>query len=678
MPYRYRTLVLLLLALAAGAHAQTGLTPYHVAQLRAVGEAVVSPDGDFVAYTVVVPADPLQGNDPARTELHLYRLRDGDDRVLVGADVDPGAIRWVPDEDEVSYLASGPEEGDHTALYVVEVNSGAVRRAVGFDTDVVDYAWHSDGERVAFIAAEPQPEEEGGVPYRPEVYEEGYVQRPVYLAEAFSDEPAARLDVGGTAYAVAWHPGDLLAVAVAPTPLVDDRYMRQRIVLFHGRRGERVGEVDHEGKLGAVAWSPDGERLAFIGSASVHDPREGRLYVVDEEGGAPRDVLPDLAGHVTALQWLDEDTIGYVAAVGVETVYGAVGADGTGDRVYIPPGAVVYTAASADAGGDTVALVDSTFEHPGEVYLWTEDDRQPRRLTNVNPWLDRVQLAPQETVTYRARDGQEIEGLLIRPLGAEPGERVPLIVVVHGGPESHYADGWLTNYSTPGQMAAAKGYAVFYPNYRGSTGRGVAFSMLSQGDPAGAEFDDIVDGVDHLVEAGVADPERVGVTGGSYGGYATAWLSTRYSDRFAAGVMFVGISNKVSKVGTTDIPEEEFLVHARKRPWDDWPFFLERSPIYYADQSRTPLLILHGKNDPRVSPGQSMELYRHLRLRGQAPVRLVLYPGEGHGNARATARYDYSLRMLRWFDHYLMGPGGDPPPADLDYTFPDDFRVDNL
>jgi dipeptidyl aminopeptidase/acylaminoacyl peptidase len=259
-----------------------------------------------------------------------------------------------------------------------------------------------------------------------------------------------------------------------------------------------------------------------------------------------------------------------------------------------------------------------------------------------------------------------IQGLLIRPLDYEEGTRVPLVMVVHGGPEAHYSNTWLTAYSLLGQMAAAKGYAVFYPNYRGSTGRGVEFSKTSQADPAGTEFDDLVDGVDHLIETGLVDADRVGVTGGSYGGYATGWMATRYSDRFAAGVMFVGISNKVSKVGTTDIPNEEFLVHARKRPWDDWQFFLERSPIYYADQSETPLLIMHGAEDPRVHPTQSMELYRHLKLRGDAPVRLVFYPGEGHGNRNASARFDYTLRALRWFDHYLMGPGGDPPPISVD------------
>ena len=204
-------------------------------------------------------------------------------------------------------------------------------------------------------------------------------------------------------------------------------------------------------------------------------------------------------------------------------------------------------------------------------------------------------------------------------------------------------------------MAAAQGFAVFYPNYRGSTGRGVAFAKSSQGDAAGKEFDDLVDAVDALIERGLVDKDKVGITGGSYGGYATAWCSTRYSERFAAGVMFVGISDKISKVGTTDIPNEEFYVHALHRVWDDWKFYLERSPIYWAEKCRTPLLILHGKDDPRVNPGQSRELYRQLKVRNQSPVRLVLYPGEGHGNRKACARLDYCQRMLQWFTTYLQG-----------------------
>ncbi|NNF58951.1 MAG: S9 family peptidase [Rhodothermaceae bacterium] len=664
----------LVLALAVTAQAQEGLTPYHIAQMRTVGDAVVSPDGDYVAYTVSIPADPLEANAAARAELHLYDINQETDRVLLGTDVNPRAVRWVPSEDELSYLARA--EGDAgTALYTVEIETGVVRQAVSMATSVVDYAWHDDGQRVAVVANAPLPERAGPeMPYRPEVYEEDYVQRPVYIVRAFQNDLLRRLDVEGTVYGLAWHPGDHLAVAVAPTPLVDDRYMRQTIKIYHALRGDLEGEVAHEGKLGMMAWSHDGNHLAFIGSADINDPKEGRLYVVDDEGEDRTDLLPGLEGHVKSFEWLDGDAIGYLASVGVETVYGAVDEDGGNNRTIVPGGFAVFDAVSANAGGDVVAFAAQTPAHPREVYLWTQDDRRPQRLTNVNPWLDDVALAAQEVITYTARDGLELQGMLLRPLGGSDGP-TPLLMVVHGGPESHYSNGWMTAYSLPGQMAAARGYAVFYPNYRGSTGRGVAFSKLSQGDPAGAEFDDLIDGIDHLIAQGIADSARVGVTGGSYGGYATGWLSTRYSDRIAAGVMFVGISNKVSKVGTTDIPDEEFYVHARKRPWDDWNFFLERSPVYHAGGGRTPLLILHGKDDPRVDPGQSFELYRHLRLRGQAPVRLVLYPGEGHGNRRATARYDYSLRALRWFDHYLMGEGGEPPPYEVDYAFPENARM---
>jgi dipeptidyl aminopeptidase/acylaminoacyl peptidase len=262
-----------------------------------------------------------------------------------------------------------------------------------------------------------------------------------------------------------------------------------------------------------------------------------------------------------------------------------------------------------------------------------------------------------------------LEGVLIRPLDEEKGRRYPLILAVHGGPEAHQSNGWLTRYSYPGQVAAARGFAVFYPNYRGSTGRGVAFSKMGQGDYGGKEFDDLVDAIDHFVETGLVDRAKVGITGGSYGGFASAWAATKLTKHFAASVMFVGISDQISKMGTTDIPNEMNLVHSRQWPWEDWDWFRERSPIYYAEQARTPILILHGKNDPRVHPSQSMELYRYLKTIGKTPVRLVFYPGEGHGNRKSAARLDYNLRLMRWMEHYLQGSGGDPPPQRLAYPF---------
>jgi dipeptidyl aminopeptidase/acylaminoacyl peptidase len=196
----------------------------------------------------------------------------------------------------------------------------------------------------------------------------------------------------------------------------------------------------------------------------------------------------------------------------------------------------------------------------------------------------------------------------------------------------------------------------------------VAFSKLSQADPAGKEFDDLVDAVDYLVKIRLVDKKRVGITGGSYGGYASAWGATYYSHRYAASVMFVGISDQFLSFALGDIPEEHRLVHHMKYPWEDMELIRQRSPISHFQKCRTPLLILHGKTDTRVHPAQSLALYRAIKTYGKTPVRLVRYPGEGHGNRRTGFRLDFSLRLMRWMHHYLKGPGGDPPPYVLDLS----------
>jgi dipeptidyl aminopeptidase/acylaminoacyl peptidase len=236
-----------------------------------------------------------------------------------------------------------------------------------------------------------------------------------------------------------------------------------------------------------------------------------------------------------------------------------------------------------------------------------------------------------------------------------------MVLIVHGGPEAHFSNGWITRYSEPGQILAGEGYAVFYPNYRGSTGKGVDFAKAHQNDYAGGEFNDLVDGVEALAAEEIVNADQVGITGGSYGGFASAWGATALSEHFAASVMFVGISDQLSKFGTTDIPNEMYLVHAREWPWEDWAFFLERSPIRHIEKAETPLLILHGEEDTRVHPSQSMEMYRYMKTATDTPVRLVFYPGEGHGNRMAAARLDYAYRLVRWMNHYITGDGGAPP-----------------
>ncbi len=661
----------LTLWLAAGPHVAAGqsgnvLTPLLVSQIHAVGSVSVAPDGRFIAFTRVVPRDPLKENGPAWVELHVIDVQTREQRPYVTGSVNVSRIDWTPDGSGISFLSRRPGD-ERTSLYVIPVGGGEAKRVLSFDASISSYDWCPSGKSVLFLAEEAAPRNAEALPYEPEVYEEGLRNTHVWIAEPGGEEKPKKLPLDGSVTQAVWHPSkNQIAVTLAPTSLIDDFYMYQRVRVVDAATGRVLSAVENSGKLGRIEWSPDGSHIAMLSGADINDPSDGRLLVAPASGGKPVELSPGLEGDFMDFAWVDEEKIAFIGARGVQTVYGHIGRDGESMETVITEDGPVLTSFSVTGGGDLVAFTAETPEHPSEVYLLGKGRRAPERLTVSNGWLSDIRLAPQEAVTFKARDGLELEGVLIRPLDAVAGRRYPLILVVHGGPEAHDTNGWLTNYADLGQVAAARGFAVFYPNYRGSTGRGVTFSKLSQGDPAGKEFDDLVDAVDHLIGIGLVDRSKVGVTGGSYGGYATAWLSTRYTDRFAAGVMFVGISNKISKVGTTDIPDEEYLVHARKRPWENWTFFLERSPIYYAAQSRTPLLILHGKEDPRVNVGQSHELYRHLKLHGNAPVRLVLYPGEGHGNRNSTARLDYMVRSLEWFEHYLQGAGDSAPAARID------------
>lgn len=663
---------------------EVGFTLDDAARLQAVAAAEISPSGLWVAYALRVQRTPYEGEDgPAWMELHVAGPEPGRSRPYITGEINIEQIRWTPDERGISFVAKrGSGDEVKKALWVIPIDGGEARTIVQHDEDIRTYSWSPDGKRVAFLATEKEDEKKEKLAekgFKAEVYEEELRPVRVWIATLKQGEvvkEARRLDLEGSASELHWSPGgDRLVVALAPTPLIDDHYMKRKVNIVNPENGAVSATFDNPGKLGQVAWSPDGERIALLSAADLNDPNAGRLMIVSAAGGSLVDLFPGYEGDIVSLAFKDDDTIAFIAHQGVESLYGVVETDGSGRRLSVPPGGPILHRLTLSRDGRKAAFVADSPAHPGELLVMADGEAAPTRWTDSNPWLAEVELAPQEVVHYNTRDGLDLEGILIRPLHEKQGRRYPLIVVVHGGPESHHSNGWLTSYSRPGQFAAARGYAVFYPNYRGSTGRGVEFSKLDQADYAEEEFNDLVDGADHLIEAGLVDRDKVGVTGGSYGGFAAAWCATALSDRFAASVMFVGISEQISKFGTTDIPNEMFDVHARRWPWDYWDWFRERSPVYHVEKARTPILILAGKDDTRVHPSQSMVLYRYLKTLGKVPVRLVLYPGEGHGNRKAAARLDYSIRLMRWMDHYLQGDGGTPPPYEIEHD-PDKLGLD--
>lgn len=685
-------LVCLCLVATVRAEEAAGLDFARLAALRGVRDVELSPDGQWVAYRLSVPRRPGHDDDgPAWTELHIVPFEGGPDRAYVHGKVSVSAVRFTSDSRFLTYLAKRGDD-EHASLWSIPVLGGESRRILEHDEKISEYRISPDGTRVAFVAKEPESKEREKIKkkgYKQEIFEEDWRHTKLWLGSVrmtagpaedpsldSDEEPEPKpLEIDGSVFGVEWSPdGKRLALSVAPRPLIDDRYMLRRVRIVGAENGETLGQIDNPGKLGRFAFSPDGRQIAMISAADPNDPSAGRLMLAPGEGGPLEDSIPGFEGHVRHFAWQDPRTVMFVADTGVETILGEVDVK-TGNRklhLSSEEGSPVLTGLSLSADGKRVGLVGQRPTHPAEVFAMQLGDTLARRLTDSNPWLDDVALAAQETVHWRARDGMELEGVLLRPGTTAAGSPAPLLLMVHGGPESQDRNGWVTSYSRPGQIAAAGGYAVLYPNYRGSTGRGVEFSKLSQGDAAGLEFDDLVDAVEHLVQDGIADRDRVGILGGSYGGYATAWCSTRHTEHFRAGVMFVGISNKVSKGLTTEIPIEDKMVHTRFDAWTRWEFSLERSPVFHAEKSRTALLIAGGRDDTRVHPSQSLQLYRALKLIGKTPVRYVRYPGEGHGNRKAAARDDYSRRLMRWMDHFVRDKQDDLPPWELELDLGED------
>jgi len=666
------------LALAIGlsssvAFAQSAITVEDIPKIKSVIQTSVSPDGDNVAFTRSLPRTLyVDENDSNYSELYVVDDK-GVERPFITGSVNIKSIEWSNDSKTIYFLAKLKDD-KFTSLYQIPVDGGQAQPVLALkDTSISSYKLSPDNKQVAILAmpaADKSEKELKKLGFKAEVYEMGLNNKQLFIVDlAKADKPLTptALNVDNYVSDVNWAAnGEKLLVKTQPTALIDDKYTKSMWHLFDIASNKVTLSFKTEGKLGDAELSHDGKYIAILGAEDKHDPATGRLFIADTKTAEITEWLPDFMGHVVDFEWSHKrNTLNFIANVGTQSFVASIKTGSNKYKKLVKEGEFIASQLSVSDSDKTLALRGNTAKHPNEVFIVRSN--KATRLTDSNSWLNDKRFAKQETITLKARDGVELDGVLVYPLDYEKGTRYPLIMSVHGGPESHDKDGWVTNYSRPGQMGAARGYAVFYPNYRGSTGKGVDYSKLGQNDYAGKEFDDLVDFKNHLVDMGLVDTKRVGITGGSYGGYASAWGATKLTKHFAASVMFVGVTNQLSKFGTTDISNEMNLVHARSYPWDKWQWYLERSPIYWAGQSETPLLIMHGKDDPRVHPAQSMELYRYMKVQGK-DVRLVYYPGEGHGNRKVAAQYDYSLRLMRWMDNYLMEGKKEMPAFEIDHA----------
>ncbi len=649
--------------------------------------AEISPDGSRIAYVVARHRSPDEEPGGRYSELYVVDVGSGEVRPFITGKVNVGSPRWSPDGSVIAFLMARGD-GAKTQVWMIPVDGGESVQVTHSKTGVSNFRWHPSGDKVAYIATTPPTDREKELEekgYDFVFFEENLKHRNLYMIDVNQEEEtdAEQLTEGVTVWDLEFNPdGTKIATSVSPKNLIDHRYMFRKIHLLDIQTKELIRLTDNPGKLGNYAFSPDGKKLAYTAAIERKDHAVSQVYVMDLDGREPRNLtVPDFRGHVDWVGWKDKNTIIYHAGEGVWPTLSQVNVDGGKRKIILHSSetGVVFGPPSISDKSKHFAFVGTTPDSPDEVYYWKHGS-EPRAMSENNPWMADRDLGRQEVVRYSARDGQEIEGLLIYPVGYKEGARYPLIVTVHGGPEGHYSNGWVTSYGRPGQVLAGAGYAVFYPNYRASTGYGVEFALAGYEDAAGVEFDDVADGIDHLVQIGLVDEDRVGLGGGSYGGYAAAWFSSYYTEKVRAVMMFVGISDLISKRGTTDIPYEELYVHSGTLLEETWQRSLERSPIYWAHQSKTAVLIIGGTADTRVHPSQSLEYFRRLKMNDHPAVRMVQYPGEGHGNRKQTGQLDVINRVLRWYDWYVRDAkplDGPMPPLDISDTYGIDLEDSN-
>lgn len=682
MKIRLLSLFTLILCLSGSLWAQSEFTAADLLSLKNVAPSALTADGSQLIYREISPRTANDKPGGAKSKYLLLNMQSKQSSLLFADEMKAYAPTFCPTNGMLTYL----KRVDDVLQVMTKKTDGSEIQLTKSPTNVSSYAWSPAGNAIAYIATTGKSEHQKDLEKRGYgfiFYEENIINDNLFIQTLNTDfNPAKLLSVNtdGNVWNFQWDKqGKQLAYTRSNKKLVDENYMFRKLHLYNIALNNDEQLIDNIGKFGAYHFSPDGTKISYAAALDKYDSAITQGYILDISSKKTTNITPaNYTGQITWVAYKSDKELVYLASEGVENKLYEYDIKKGKRKLILDSDTedVVFSAPLFSADFKTIVLSGSTATDAKNLYLW-DGKSKLEPITNINPELKNKTLGEQEVIRYKARDGQEIEGILIKPVGYSAGKKYPLIMLVHGGPESHHSNEWNSRYSEPGQVFANKGYLVAYINYGSSTGYGIPFSKRGYSDPAAKEFDDLADAIDYLCEHKGADKNRVGMAGGSYGGYASAWFSTYYTNYIKASCVFVGITNVISKKGTTDIPYEEILVHTGHPLEKCWEQSLKASPIYHAAKSKTATLISGGAADTRVSPTQSYELYRRMKVNNHPAVRLVQYPGEGHGNRNQVGQIDFCYRLLHWMDWYvrdLKPLQGEMPPLDIS----EDYGISGL
>ena len=676
---RAATLTVAVALILAATSAQSQVRPVtidDVLGIRTVRDTVIAPDGSAVLFTVRAWHDAKpDGRKDSRT--HVWRApADGSRpaRQVSYGERGDSLPAWSPDGRHISFVsARGQRAGKEPVaqLWLMRTDGGEAWPLTDLPEDVQQYAWSPDGATIAFTHTDPRSAADTATVDRRDderVFER--TARAVHLWTVNVATKAVARVTSGDAFTItgplSWAADNArVAFTAGASALLRDG---RRDVYIADTKAQAVERISTNlGPDSGARFSPDGRALVYLSepvtSPAIADgtPKgtvgHSRVMLYDVATRQTRDLTGSLAVDPGAPQWSSDGSRLYFTA-GTRAYVEAWSLDvATGRATQLTKGRTLQLG-SFSADGTRVAFAMDTPSAPTDVYVADAAFTAPRRVSDVNPHARDFALGEVDVITWKSSDGLEVEGVLLKPLGFDPAKRYPLLVVAHGGPAGAHVNNYRVGGLEGGQLWASQGWAVFYPNPRGSTNYGEKFLRANVADWGGGDFKDIMTGVDALIARGVADKDRLAHIGWSYGGYMTAWTITQ-TTRYKAAMVGAGLTNLWSMYGTNDIPNVLTGYFGGIASKETLPLYVNRSAMTHIDNVTTPTLILHGAADERVPVGQAQELYRGLKDRGTV-TELVTYPREGHGFSEYYHLQDRLSRIHEWVITHVTGDGAKP------------------
>lgn len=643
-------------------------TPEEIMKTKLISDVQLSPNNETVLF--VATETKMDNHEKGFSLSRIYKASANNKespRPFSTIEYSSSQPRWSPDGKWIAFLS---DRNGANNLYLIHAEGGEAIALTKERKDIQTFSWSPNGQKIAFVMADETEEERNekktSLAY---VYKKNaYVNR-LWLIDVFSSESFPKAltsdrycvrgvgDFGTFNCEFDWSPdSNSLTFAYSPALGFDYFYLDSSLATVNLSTGHIIPWEKHAPYEALPRYSPDGQWIAYLTQDASNRYAMNKQVAIRSKDGSRMQLLAPtfnegafLSGS-SLLGWTqDGKHVIFFEPKGTKFHFVLLPINGEPAK-QLAIGDYFFKDPALSWDRTMLGFVAQTSSLPPEAYITKINDFEINQISFLNQSFTTYPQVKTETVSWESNDGLKIEGLLTYPLNYEPGKQYPLLLVIHGGPMSFFHETFLGSpYPYPLISFAESGFVVFRPNPRGSCGYGKNFRCANYGDWGGKDFIDIMTGVDMLIAKGIADPERLGVMGWSYGGYMTAWIVSQTS-RFKAASLGAGPYNLVSMAGTTDL--HRLLPDYLGDFFDKPELYQNRSPLYHAHHVTTPCLIQHGMEDKRVPVSQAYELYHALERSGNKPV-LILYPGMGHGLSDPNMRLDAMKSNLTWFQQHL-------------------------